>query len=76
MASKLIGRITSMTENIEDDLNSFTPLKILCDKYKIKISWIFLAVVGIIIIFPLVELFQHIFVTVLECFIPHICHLK
>jgi len=70
MSNKVFEIFTSVSHNIDDDLQSFTPLKNICDQYKIKPSYIFVAVIVLAIIFTMFGLFQHIFVTVFGMLYP------
>ena len=64
MLNQLNQIFISLTHNIEDDLKSLECCKYLCDQYKIKISWVFLALMNIILAFTIIGWFEHILVTI------------
>ena len=70
MAQRFTEIFASVAQNIDDDLQQFTPLKNLCDQYKIKPSWVFIPVVVLVILFTLIGLCEHIFVTVFGMLYP------
>ncbi len=70
MAERLMQIINSIMSNMEGDLNNFTPLKKICDQFNIKPSWIFLGVIGVTLLFTIIGLFQHIFVTIFGMLYP------
>jgi hypothetical protein len=57
MANKVVEIFTSVAHNIDDDMQSFTPLKNFCDKFSLKPSYIFVAVIFLSVIFTMTGLF-------------------
>lgn len=70
MAERIIQIFTSVGQNIDDDLQGFTPLKNICDKFKIKPSWVFIPVVIIVILSTFIGLCEHLFVTLFGMVYP------
>lgn len=70
MAERIIQIFTSVGQNIDDDLQGFTPLKNICDKFKIKPSWVFIPVVCIVILSTFIGLCEHLFVTLFGMLYP------
>lgn len=68
--NQLRGILEAITKNIDDDMDDFTPLKSVCDKYQVKPSIVVMAIVGIILIFTILGVFQHIFVTLFGLLYP------
>jgi hypothetical protein len=59
-----------VAQNIDDDLQGFTPLKNICDQYKIKPSWVFIPVVVLVILSTFIGLCEHLFVTLFGMLYP------
>lgn len=57
MANRLLEIFVSVGQNIDDDLQGFTPLKNICLKYKIKPSWVFVPIIFVFIFFTLLGFF-------------------
>jgi len=55
--SKIKEVFSSVVHNIDDDMQSFTPLKSICDKYGIKPSYVVIGSIFIAIIFTMVGWF-------------------
>lgn len=68
--NQLRSILESITKNIDDDMDDFTPLKSMCSKYNVKPSYIVIAAVAIIILFTLLGVFQHIFITLFGLLYP------
>lgn len=62
--------LESITKNIDDDMDDFTPLKSISSKYNVKPSYIVVAAVAIIIVFTILGVFQHIFITLFGLLYP------
>lgn len=70
MAEKVLQIFASVAQNIDDDLQGFTPLKKICDQYKLKPSYIFIPLVLIVIISTFIGLCEHVFVTLFGLLYP------
>ena len=70
MANRVLEIFASVAQNIDDDLQGFTPLKKICDQYKLKPSYIFVPVVVLVILCTFIGLCEHIFVTLFGLLYP------
>lgn len=62
--------IESITKNINEDLNDFTPLKSVCRKYDQQPAHVVLIVVGAVLLLTSIGLLQHVLVTLFGLLYP------
>ena len=62
--------IESITKNINEDLNDFTPLKSICRKYDQQPAHVVLIVVGAVLLLTSIGLFQHVLITLFGLLYP------
>ena len=60
----------SITKNINDDMDDFTPLKSACKKFNLEPSHAVLIVIAVILLLTVFGVFQHIFVTLFGLLYP------
>jgi len=60
----------AISKNINEDMNEFTPLKSVCQKYEKQPAHVVLAVVVGVLLLTLTGLFSHIFVTLFGLLYP------
>lgn len=62
--------IDSITQNINEDLKEFTPLKTICDKYNKDPSHVVLIFLAVFILLTMLGLFQHVVITLFGLLYP------
>ena len=60
----------SVTKNINDDMDDFTPLKSACNKFNLEPSHVVLVGVAAVLLLTAFGVFQHIFVTLFGLLYP------
>ena len=61
---------SSITKNINEDMDDFTPLKSTCKKFNLEPSHVVLVGIAVILLLTVFGIFQHIFVTLFGLLYP------
>jgi hypothetical protein len=65
-----------VTQNINEDLKDFAPLKTICNKYNQQPAHVVLAIAAVVLLFTLIGLLGHTFVTIFGVAYPGYMSLK